>query len=351
MPTQQPPGTYTRREIQSQPDVWASSLISLQQHATQVANLFRQGNYDAVIFTGCGSPYYLGIAAATLLQAKIGAASRAVPASELWFAPDSYLQKNKKYLLVAVSRSGETTEVIRACEQFMRNKQGDLLTIVCNPTSTLASLGRLNLTLPDAMEESVAQTRAFSTLYLASAALPVMLSEQTSGQTDTLQAFFKLPRLGRTILAQSAELAFNLGCNLALDRFYFLGSGTRYGLACELSLKMKEMTLSHSEPFHFMEFRHGPMSMIAPTSLVVALVSQSNREREMAVVDEMRAMGSQIVTLGESGCDVNFASGLDEDLSNVLYLPFGQMMALERALAKGLNPDRPDNLVAFVTLK
>ena len=91
--------------------------------------------------------------------------------------------------------------------------------------------------------------------------------------------------------------------------------------------------------------------MIAPTSLVVALVSQSNREREMAVVDEMRAMGSQIVTLGESGCDVNFASGLDEDLSNVLYLPFGQMMALERALAKGLNPDRPDNLVAFVTLK
>lgn len=347
MTFQLPPGNFTRQEINSQPEVWASALIDLQRRSHDVERLFAQGNYDSVIFTGCGSPYYLGLAAAALFQAKTGIAARAVPASELWFAPDSYLEIDTKSLLVAVSRSGETTEVIRACEQFVRTGHGDLLTIVCNPNSTLAAMGKLNLTLPEAQEESVAQTRAFSTLYLATAMLPLMLDPQR----NSLNAFTTLPATCRAILQNGSALAHALGSDLALDRFYFLGSGTRYGLACELSLKMKEMTLSHSEPFHFMEFRHGPMSMVSPTALVVALLSQSNRDREMAVVEEMRAMGAHTVTIGEADCDVNLASGLDEDLTNVLYLPFGQMMALERSLAKGLNPDRPENLVAFVTLK
>ena len=66
-------------------------------------------------------------------------------------------------------------------------------------------------------------------------------------------------------------LAQSIGADLDLDRFYFLGSGPRYGLACELSLKMKEMSLTHSEPFHFMEFRHGPMSMVTESTVIVGL--------------------------------------------------------------------------------
>ena len=62
------------------------------------------------------------------------------------------------------------------------------------------------------------------------------------------------------------------GGDLTLDRFYFLGSGPRYGLACEVNLKMKEMTLTHSEPFHFLEFRHGPKSMVCESALVAGLL-------------------------------------------------------------------------------
>jgi glucosamine--fructose-6-phosphate aminotransferase (isomerizing) len=92
------------------------------------------------------------------------------------------------------------------------------------------------------------------------------------------------------------------------------------------------------------------MSMVTPGTLLFALVSEAQRDYEMTVLDEMRAHGAQVITLGESGLDVNFQSGIPEVLRNSLYLPFGQMMAFERALSKGLNPDRPANLELVVRL-
>jgi glucosamine--fructose-6-phosphate aminotransferase (isomerizing) len=113
---------------------------------------------------------------------------------------------------------------------------------------------------------------------------------------------------------------------------------------------MKEMSISHSEPFHFLEFRHGPQTMVGPSTLVVGLVSDSNCDKELAVLQDMRALGGQVLSIGEFGLDVNFASGLGEDARNALYVVAGQMLALEHAVSKGLNPDRPHNLHAVVKL-
>lgn len=117
----------------------------------------------------------------------------------------------------------------------------------------------------------------------------------------------------------------------------------RYGLASELSLKMKEMTLSHSEPFHFLEFRHGPKSMVNKRTLIIGLGSQAQAAQEAAVVREMRDLGAQAIVLSEDQAEadhaVAFASGLPEEVRGVLYLPVLHLMAFERALAKDLNPD------------
>jgi glucosamine--fructose-6-phosphate aminotransferase (isomerizing) len=153
------------------------------------------------------------------------------------------------------------------------------------------------------------------------------------------------------LLIQGETVARQFGENLDFDRFYFLGSRGRYGLACEVNLKMKEMTLTHSEPFHFMEFRHGPMSMVTPTTVVVGLLSESNHNHEATVLKEMQSLGATILSLGEKGAAVSFESGLPEACRGVLYLPVLQLMAFYRSLAKGLNPDRPNNLSSVVYLK
>jgi glucosamine--fructose-6-phosphate aminotransferase (isomerizing) len=113
---------------------------------------------------------------------------------------------------------------------------------------------------------------------------------------------------------------------------------------------MKEMSLSHSEPFYFLEFRHGPISMVTPETLIVALLSVAHRPQEMAVLADARARGARVLAMGEGAADVPFAAGLSESAADLLYLPIGQMLAFARARSRGLDPDRPQNLTAVVRL-
>jgi len=337
-------GMYTHNEIYSQPDAWDAAVTVLTKNLSDIRS-FTPLQHDQVIFTGCGSTYYLAIAAASLLQQMTGFSSRAFPASELWLYPrSSYV--DRKSLLVAISRSGETTETLQACESFLNDKRGVLMTLSCYDQMPLAKMGALNIVLPSGQEQSVAQTRAFSTLYLATVALACIWG----GRIDLFDALFLLPEAGRRVLEQAAQLAREIGPDASIDRFYWLGSGPRYGLAAELSLKMKEMSLSHSEPFHFLEFRHGPKSMVTKSTLVLGLQSSVNEKHESAVMADMKALGGKVVEIAEEGDSVQFKSGLDETIRDVLYLPVGQMIAYERSLSKGLNPDLPNNLDSVVKL-
>jgi glutamine---fructose-6-phosphate transaminase (isomerizing) len=339
-------GQYTRDEIFSQPQTWTDAIEVLKQNAKEIQDFSKQPRQEQIIFSGCGSTYYLSCAAAAIFQEVTGLPARGLPASELWLSPQASYPKSNAITLIAVSRSGETSETLRACELFQSKYKGRIITLVCDPNSSLAKLGSVTLCFPSAMEKSVAQTRAFSTLYLGALGLSLIWARRT----DLQESLKKLPEFGKRILAEYSSLSGQLGKHLKLDRIYFLGSGGRYGLACELNLKMKEMSLTHSEAFHFLEFRHGPKSMVNQNTLVVGLISQENGKHELSVLKDVRELGAKIITIGEHNTDVSFDSGLEEVISNILYLPFGQMLAYERSIAKGLNPDKPNHLDSVVKL-
>ena len=83
---------------------------------------------------------------------------------------------------------------------------------------------------------------------------------------------------------------------------------------------------------------------------MIGLLSEVNRGHEVAVLQDAKGWGGQILTLGEAETDIAFGSGLPEPVRNVLYLPVLQLLAYHRSMAKGLNPDRPNNLEAVVKL-
>lgn len=334
---------YTYTEIKTQAEAWENALEVTLAQAEALKKL--ADRCEQVIFTGCGSTYYLSRAGAALYQELTGKTARAVPGGELLLNPGTILDRNTRYLLVAVSRSGTTTETLRAVEEFKRAGRGDVV-VVTNYDTTLAKLGDLNLIIPRGQEKSVAQTRSFASMYVAVAALCAV----AAGRDDLLAAMSSLPAAGQELMDRYEATAKELGEDLAIDRFYFLGSGARYGLACEVNLKMKEMTLTHSEPFHFLEFRHGPMSMAGETAVLVGLLSEKNFEPERAVLEEMRAKGARILALSANRGDILIASGIPEEARGVLYLPVLQLMAFYRSLAKGLNPDSPKNLTSVITL-
>jgi len=340
-------GEFTREEIISQPSAWRDALEVVARVRPAVEAIFR-ADFDQVIFTGCGSTYYLSLAGAAFFQKATGKMARAVPAGEFLLYPDAAVGQigRRRSLLIAVSRSGSTTETIRAVEQFKSWNCGSVIAITNYGDQPLARMADVALVIEKGQESSVAQTRSFAAMYVAAAAVSLL----AGGHSDEYKAMQHLPAAGEKLIKSYDELAKMYGERMDIDRVYFLGSGHLYGLACEANLKMKEMTLTHSEPFHFLEFRHGPMSMIKETALIVGLVSEQNLSHEIAVLDEMRELGGHVLALGENKLDVNFGSGLPELCRGILYLPVLQLMAYYRSMAKGLDPDRPANLTAVVTL-
>jgi glucosamine--fructose-6-phosphate aminotransferase (isomerizing) len=337
------PVTYT--EIVTQPLAWEQALERVANQATSLIETWNAASYDHVLFTGCGSTYYLSLAAAALFQQITGTSARGVPASELLLYPQTAYTSGAT-LLIAVSRSGETTETIQAVKAFCAARTGSVVVITNDGQSPLANLGSLTLNIPAGQEKSIAQTRSFASMYCAATAMAATIA----ADSDALAAMNDLPAVGERLIHDYQDLAQELGSDLDLDRIYYLGSGPRYGLACEANLKMKEMTLTHSEPFHFLEFRHGPKSMVGSSALVVGLLSDHNRTREAVVLDEMRQLGGRTLALAESEADVAFQSQVPSAVRNVLYLPVLQLMSYYRAIAKGLNPDAPANLDAVVKL-
>lgn len=335
--------SHTYAEIKSQPQAWQNAMDVVSSQAPAIKAMMER--YNQVIFAGCGSTYYLSLAGAALLQKMAGKCARAVPGSELLFNLDAVVDKKSPCLLIAISRSGTTSETVKAVELFKQSRLGEVI-VVTNYDTALASLADLSVVIPAGQELSVAQTRSFASMYVAVTAICAIAIDRP----DLRVVMTKLPQVGENLMKEYEALAKTIGENLNFDRFYFLGSGARYGLACEVNLKMKEMTLTHSEPFHFHEFRHGPMSMVGKSTVIIGLLSDENFEQEQKVLDEMHEMGAKILALSEYRGDVVFTSGIPEEVRGVLYLPVLQLMAFHRSLTKGMNPDSPKNLTAVVTL-
>lgn len=348
-------GIHTQNEILGQVTAWQSALDEVEAKKEALRAFGTEDQFSDIIFIGCGSTYYLSLVAASLFQEHTGWSARAAPASELLLFPDTVLPSaGGRTLLVTVSRSGATTETLRAAQAFKKRQGPSVVAISCDEDSPLVNESMMALIAGDAKEQSIAQTRSFSSMLVLIQAWAWLLANHEG----PLRALGSLLAVGDRLIAENRDLARRLGEDSGLERFFFLGSGPQYGLACEAMLKMKEMSLSYSEAFHFMEFRHGPMSMVNDATLVVGLLSDTARDYEVAVLGEMQALGARTLVLAEDKGKkplpadylVRFESGLPESVRRVLYIPVLQLLAYHRAMYKGLNPDTPEHLSAVVML-
>ncbi len=350
------PGRHTYREITTQPDAWTEAITVARTAGPAVHDLWQRIAPDEIIFTGCGSTYYLSLVAAAVAR-QHGLSARAFPASEIWLISPTVAASYKQTLLVTVSRSGETTETLRAVETFRRGGGRAVIAATCYPKSALAGVADLTLAAPLAQEKSMAQTRSFASMVLLCQGI-INAIRPTAGCDDRMAA---LPQLGRELLAGQAKVAEALGTDASIQRFFFLGNGPRYGLACEAMLKMKEMSLSYSEAYHMLEFRHGPKSMVNDQTLVVGLLANEQRVYEEAVLADMRALCARTLTIadgsgrpaaGDLSGDTTLTLGPSSPIAEhlVLYLPVLQLLAYHRAMLNKVDCDAPKNLSAVVEL-
>jgi len=334
-------GEITLSEIRSQSRLWAEALQVFEQHADEVARQWSEGVFDEVVFTGCGSTYYLGVTGAVQVQDASYVNARAFSASELLLFPDTYFSKQRKTLLICVSRSGSTRETVEAARLFRTHGMGSVWVVTCDSTSPLAQEADLLIAVDAAQEQSRVQTRSFSTMAVLVTALAAALGGRDWRQLGSL------PSALEGLMERSEPLIRQLGEDTSITQFAFLGSGTQYGLACEAMLKMTEMSRVFSVAYHILEYLHGPRYAADANTLIVGLVSDSNRGEEARALESLRPSQARLLMIADEGSALS--GGVDEVLAlksgvpewgrTILYLAPLQMLGWYQAVQRGFDPD------------
>ncbi len=290
--------SVTLEEIESQPSVWRQAA----ETALDVApRLPLAGQRIAIV--GCGTSYYIAQSVAVARESAGQGESDAFVASEM--------PTTRTYdAVLAISRSGTTTEVARALKALPAGTPS--LAISAVPLSPVVEAASDAILLPFADEESIVQTRfATATLALMRAAL----GHDLAPAIETAEASLAAP-----LPVDPAEF----------EHFVFLGHGWTVGLAFEAALKFRETSGAWAEAYPGMEYRHGPISVAGPNTLVWFLGVPTPD-----LAEAIRVTGA---TVAGSGAD---------PMAELVTL---QRMAVALAQSRGLDPDRPQHLTRSVVL-
>ncbi|MHC3462271.1 SIS domain-containing protein [Streptomyces flavovirens] len=290
--------SHVETETADQPACWQRAA---QVAVDRAAALPAPGERVAIV--GCGTSYYMAQAYAALREGSGQGESDAFAASEF--------PSGRTYdRVVALTRSGTTTEVL---ELLTRLRGGTrTVAVTADPNTPVPKVADDVVLLDFADERSVVQTR-FATTALT------LFRAHLGLHSDAVV------RDAETALAEPLPEGL-----LECTQFSFLGHGWTVGIANEAALKMKEASLSWTESYPAMEYRHGPIS-IATAGTATWMFGAAPE----GLPEQVRATGARWV---------------ESDLDPLAELVRVQRLAIARAAAQGLDPDLPRHLTRSVVL-
>jgi fructoselysine-6-P-deglycase FrlB-like protein len=257
----------------------------------------------------------------------------------------------KDAIVVAISRSGETSEILRALDAIKKYANIHVLGITCKENAPLGALSDVVLELPWAFDNSVCQTRTVSCLYFSW----VYIVGKLSGDAGILADLQKVIDGGDAYLAQWEE-KFKALAEKPWDHAVVLGDAEIGGVCEEGALAFKEICQLPSNFYHVLDVRHGPMVMIGEKTLVILPLSDHSKELQLALLEDVKKKGATIIAY----------TNKDEQLDGVMNVSFGQdlcypVMALPviliaqlvsyyKSLVTGTDPDNPTGLTAWIKL-
>lgn len=288
----------TEREIRQQPAAWRRAA-DLAPRFEQI--LPRPGERVAVI--GCGTSWFFANAYAHLREAA--------GAGETDFFAASDFPADREYdRVLAISRSGTTTEVLQA----MAATKAPVTVITAVPGSPVTAVADDSIVLEFADERSVVQTLfATTTLVLLRAGLGVLPAD-VADQAEAVLA-------GEHALPADLETA---------EQISFLGQGWAGGIALEAGLKLREAAQLWTESYLQMEYRHGPIAIAQPGRATWIFGTPVE-----GLLDDVARTGATVVT---------------SDLDPLADLVRAQLYAVGRAQRAGLDVDAPRHLTRSVVL-
>ena len=352
-------GTHTHREIFQQPEMWRETYHRILDKKKEISSFLSTYYSDEVtiIFTGAGTSSFIGNILTFMLPKYNIYNIKSVPTTDITTHPNAIFQKDKKYILVSLARSGNSPESIAAVDSANSICGGHIahIFITCNANGKLAKKAEnknsLSLVLPpETDDKGLAMTSSFTSMLLASILIfDIEHIEAKKNGIDTLSE--KAQSMLTNYTGKIQEIA-----SYEFERAVFLGSGEKKGIAEECHLKLQELTDGKiiCQFDSFLGFRHGPKAVLNEKTLLVYLFSDDGKvfQYERDLVIQINQQVKPIVQIyvaqkKQQIMDIEFdmemipGIQIQTEYDVILYVLIGQILGMFKSMIFDLNPDNP----------
>ena len=267
-------------------------------------------------------------------------------------------------LVIAISQSGETADTLAAV-RLAKSCGAKTLSVVNVKGSIIANESDYVLYTHAGPEISVASTKAYvvqlSLMYLIAYRIAMvngMLSDEAAA--NKVKGLFTAIDNMKKVLNMDEELYLITNKLSKAEDIFYLGRGLDYAIACEGSLKLKEISYIHAEAYAAGELKHGTISLITDNVPVIAFATQEHiYQKVISNVVEVRSRGAYVILVTSAGkhvdttlCDHHIIlPRMDEEFTPFCTAVILQYLAYYTAVRRNLNVDQPRNLAKSVTVE
>ncbi|EKD91023.1 MAG: hypothetical protein ACD_30C00051G0005 [uncultured bacterium] len=336
---------FMLKEINEQPEVLKRVLKNTAE-IKEVSDLIKkaQGTY----LIGCGTAAYACIAGTYLFSKYAKFHVNFAAGSEFNFSQDFL---NDKSLLIAISQSGESIDVVEPVTSA-KAKGTKVVSLVNVLGSTLFRMSHKPVLLNAGVEKGVASTKAFISMVAHMILLSLsMVGKQTEAKKIILDSAKEIER----ILKKSSEIKKLADEIKKSKNIYVLGRGLNYPIALESALKIKEISYIHAEGFAGGELKHGVIALIEKDTPVIVYVPEDETKGSiLANAMEVKARGAYVIGAAAQNNPIFDFYFEVKDVGASSILPsvvFAQLLAYHLSTGLGLNPDKPRNLAKSVVVR
>ena len=285
---------YMLKEIMEEPIVLARTL---NRYINNMESVFDVSKYEEIHIVACGSAMYAGMIGKSLLEEKANIKCLVECASEYRYKKVIY---DRKTLVILVSQSGETADTVAAMRKA-HEENIDTLAIVNVKTSTIAREAKHVMFIEAGPEIAVATTKAYL-LQVAVFSLIALKAANLLGleknYNDILKEAENLPKLLKKVLEDKEEFkSISKEIYQNKDVFY-IGRGIDYAMCLEGSLKLKEVSYTHSDAYQAGELKHGTISLIEEDVPVFAIITDDRiKDKTESNVIEVDSRKAKVFTI------------------------------------------------------
>ena len=358
---------FMTKEINEQPEAVRATLLDRRRRdGTITFDELRISDEELrevnrVVIVAAGTSHHAGLVAKYAIE-RWARLSVEVDISSEYRYRDPIVEVGT--LVIGVSQSGETIDTIQAIREAKR--RGARVVGVTNIVgSSLARESDAVIYTRAGLEVSVASTKVFLAQVAALELLALRLAQlrETLPSSDVDAYYQGLKAVAdqvATVLERRASVDDVAKQLVGARDFFFLGRHVGFPTALEGALKLKELSYLHAEGYPAGELKHGPLALIEPGVVVVAVVTDPHmHEKMLSNLAEVKARGASVVAVAtddDESIDAIADYVLRVPATEPIFSPMVDVVPLQLfayAMARGLgrNIDRPRNLAKTVTVE